>query len=69
MPVLGALPRLRKVDLSSCDLGVQGCIAFAGAVKERDGITLVLQDSDLALGGNFSRKLLRISGVNVHRER
>ena len=36
VPVLSALPYLRKVCLGACNLGVQGCMAVAHALKDRD---------------------------------
>ena len=43
-----ALPHLRKLDLNSCDLGAQGCMVVAQAVRETDGIVLTLRDSGVS---------------------
>lgn len=68
VPVLSCLPHLRKVDLSLCDLGAQGCMAVAQAVKGREGIVLVLQGNGVSDGGAFQKALLSIPGIHVHLE-
>ena len=66
VPLLSALPFLRTVDLSSCQLGLQGCMTIARALEERDGVAVHLAGNGVASGSAGERQLLNMSGIKVY---
>ena len=63
-----ALPHLRKVDLSACKLGVQGCMAVARALKDRDGAYVELEDNCI-IGSTAGDELCSMPRLNVQLSR
>ena len=66
MPVLSALPHLRKVNLGKCKLGVEGCMPIAArALTDRDSIYVNLLWNDFAIGSIEGDELHNMPGLNV----
>ena len=65
VPVLRTLSHLRIVDLSSCKLEVQDCMAVARALKDRDGVFVELCWNDITLGSAEGDELRNMSGIRV----
>ena len=68
VPVLSALPHLRKVDLAACRLGVQGCMAVAHALKGRDGALVDLKYNSVTIGSVEGVELYNMPGMDVRLE-
>ena len=63
--VLGALPHLRTVDLWSCKIGVEGCMAVARALKDRDGALLYLACNGVNIHSIGGDELRNMPGIRI----
>ena len=65
VPVLSALRHLRDVGLQDCNLGAQGCMTVAQALKDRDGVSVRLVSYYDADAAGEEHELRNMSGINV----
>ena len=63
--VLGALPHLRTVDLWSCKIGVEGCMAVARALKDRDGALVYLACNGVNIHSIEGDELRNMPGISI----
>ena len=63
--ILTVLTHLRKVDLCSCGLDVQGCIATVRSLKDRDGMVVRLSDNGITRGSAEDNALHNTPGICV----
>lgn len=64
--VLGGMRYLRRVGLSACGLGPEGCVAVAQALKDRDGLALAMHDNAVARGSAVWGELSSMPGLTIH---
>ena len=65
VPVFSALLHLRKVFLGACGLGVQGCMAVAHALKDRDGALVDLAGNGVISSSAEGSELYNMPGISA----